>query len=96
MTPPRVAIARRGASLPTELSPFVLADGRGTPRFPTRVDICWDDDGLLVEFACADLDAWGTFTERDEPLWQQEVVELFLAAGEEVPASYFEFTLTPK
>jgi hypothetical protein len=95
MTPPRVAIAHRAARPPTVLAPFVLADGRGAPRFATHVEVSWDEERLRVDFACADLDAWGTFDERDAPLWQQEVVELFLAAGEEVPASYFEFEISP-
>lgn len=95
MTPPRVAIAHRAAAAPTRLQPFVLADGRGAPRWPTRVEVAWDENGLSVAFDCTDDDAWGTFAERDAPLWQQEVVEVFLAAGEAVPTSYFEFEVSP-
>ncbi len=95
MTPPRVAIPRRAAAAPTELQPFVLADGRSAPRWPTQVAVAWDEARLQVFFACTDDDAWGTFTERDAPVWQQEAVELFLAAGEEVPAEYFEFEVSP-
>jgi hypothetical protein len=48
-----------------------------------------------VRFACSDDDAWSTFTERDDPLWQQEAVELFLAAGAGDPVDYFEFEVSP-
>lgn len=95
MTPPRAAVAHRAAAARTVLRPFLLADGRGTPRWPTQVALAWDETHLHVHFDCADDDAWGTFTARDAPLWQQEVVELFLAAGEETPEKYFEFEVSP-
>jgi hypothetical protein len=100
MTPPRAAVRHRSdrgdrSAAGTALSPFLLADGRGAPRWPTAVEVAWDDIGLQVSFACTDDDAWGTFTARDAPLWQQEVVELFLAAGEETPTRYFEFEVSP-
>lgn len=93
--PPRAAVAHRASAAPTLLQPFALADGRGAPRWPTRVEVSWDEEKFAVSFECRDDDAWGTFAERDAPLWQQEVVELFLAPGEEVPASYFEFEVSP-
>lgn len=95
MTPPRIAIPHRGVAAPTVLEPFVLADGRGVPRWPTRVEVAWDEAHLSVAFDCTDDDAWTTFTERDAPLWQQEVVELFLAPGDAVPTEYFEFEISP-
>lgn len=93
--PPRAAVAHRAAAAPTVLEPFRLADGRGEPRWPTRVEVAWDEERLAVVFVCTDDDAWGTFTERDAPLWQQEVVELFLAPGAETPPDYFEFEISP-
>lgn len=94
MTPPRIGVAHRATGR-TSLSPFVRADGRAPARWPTRVELCWDEERFSVQFHCSDDDAWGTYTERDAPLWQQEVVELFLAAGESVPARYFEFEVSP-
>ena len=46
-------------------------------------------------FICEDTDAWGTLTERDDPLYDEECVELFLAPGEADPADYFEFEVSP-
>jgi hypothetical protein len=34
-------------------------------------------------------------SERDAPLWKEEVVEVFLAAGESDPRLYFEFEVSP-
>jgi len=94
VNPPRAAVSHRGAGVST-LSPFVRADGRAPARWQTRVELSWDDAHLHLHFHCCDDDAWGTFTERDAPLWQQEVVEVFLAAGEAVPQRYFEFEVSP-
>ena len=94
MTPPRIGVAHRATGR-TSLQPFVRADGRAPARWQTRVELCWDEEQLSVEFHCSDDDAWGTHTERDAPLWQQEVVELFLAPGERVPEAYYEFEVSP-
>ncbi|HEV7670153.1 MAG TPA: carbohydrate-binding family 9-like protein [Thermoanaerobaculia bacterium] len=78
------------------LPPFVRADGRGSAIWQTAVRVCRDDFGLAVRFDCADRAAWGTFTERDDPLWQEEAVELFLAFGAADPRRYFEFEVSPR
>ncbi|MEO8275861.1 MAG: carbohydrate-binding family 9-like protein [Thermoanaerobaculia bacterium] len=95
--PPSAEVVRRGIDGKswTALAPFQRADGRGPARWTTAVELCWDESHLHVRFRCEDHDAWSTFTERDAPLWQQEVVELFLAPGDEVPKSYFEFEISP-
>lgn len=77
------------------LPPLELADGSGAARFATRVELAWDEEGLEVAFTCEDEDAWGTFERRDDPLWQEEVVEVFLAAGAADPETYFELELSP-
>ena len=80
---------------PGPLAPFRLADGSGPARWQTRVEVGWDEANLSFRFECEDEDAWGTFTERDAPLWQEEVVEVFLAPGEADPTDYFEFEVSP-
>mgnify|MGYP003412305285 FL=1 len=92
--PPRIGVVHR-ATGQTSLAPFIRADGRSPVRGQTRVELAGDEERFSVHFHCSDDDAWGTYTERDAPLWQQEVVELFLAAGEAVPARYFEFEVSP-
>ncbi len=57
--------------------------------------VCQDEEALHVRFDCEDRDAWGTFRKRDEPLWQEEVVEVFLAPGEDDPVRYAEFEVSP-
>jgi hypothetical protein len=77
------------------LSPFLLADGSGPALHQTVARLCWDDEGLHVRFECEDRDAWGTLTRRDDPIWQEEAVEVFLAPGEEDPVRYAEFEVSP-
>jgi hypothetical protein len=78
------------------LPPFRLADGSAEAKLQTRVELAWDERGLEVIFTCEDQDAWGSFTGHDDPLWQEEAVEVFLAAGEEDPKVYYEVELSPR
>jgi len=77
------------------LAPFTLADGSAPAIQQTRVRLCWDETALHVRFDCDDRDAWGTYRRRDDPLYEEEAVEVFLAPGEEDPARYFEFEVSP-
>src|SRR3954471_358317 len=78
------------------LPPFLLADGSGPALQQTRVRIAWDGAALHVRFDCEDRDAWGTFERRDDPLYEEEAVEVFLAAGTVDPVDYFEFEVSPR
>jgi len=77
------------------LPPFQLADGSGLAVQQTRARLCWNGEGLHVRFDCEDRDAWGTFQRRDDPIWQEEAVEIFLAPGAADPVRYFEFEVSP-
>ncbi len=77
------------------LPPLVLADGSGPAEQATAVRVCWDDRALHVRFDCVDRDAWGTYGWRDDPLYKEEVVEVFLAPGEASPVNYFEIEVSP-
>ena len=57
--------------------------------------LAWDERALHVRFDCADRDAWGTYRERDDPLYEEEVVEVFLAPGEADPRRYVELEVSP-
>jgi len=59
------------------------------------VRLCWDEAALHVRFDCEDRDAWGTYRQRDDPIYEEEAVEVFLAPGEGDPARYFELEVSP-
>jgi hypothetical protein len=74
----------------------LLSHGQGgaEPRFATEFRCLWDDDCLYVAFNCAADDVWATLTQRDEALWNEPVVEVFLdPLGE--GKSFFEFQTNP-
>ena len=50
----------------------------GPPEHITEFRALWADQGLYVRFDVQDRDPWFTYTDRDAPLWEEEVVEIFL------------------
>jgi len=73
---------------------FALADGTGEPQLPTEVKMCWDESNLYLAFVAVDTDIWGKMRERDDPIYNEEVVEAFLCSGGDV-TRYFEFEFSP-
>ena len=64
------------------------------PQQPTRFKLGWTRDELRVLFHCADTHPWATLTERDAPLYEEEVVEVFVDPVGDL-ASYFEIEVNP-
>ncbi len=61
---------------------------------PTALRVCHDGERLYVAFACADRDVWGTHRGRNQPIYEEEVVEAFLAPSRD-PRRYFELESSP-
>ena len=90
--------ARQLLDAPWELDPlppFVRSDGSGPPEQQTSVRVCASRERLCVRFECQDRDIWATLTNRDDPIYEEEAVELFLAPGEDDPVRYLEFEVSP-
>ncbi len=66
----------------------------GPPNQPTDVRVCWDNDYLYVAFSCKDSDVWATMKNRDEHLWEEEVVEVFVDPDGD-GRNYKEFEVNP-
>jgi hypothetical protein len=81
-------------SLPA-LAPFMLADGTCEAKYGTAVRLQASQTHLYIRFDCHDEDIWWTLTQRDDPLYDEEVVELFIAPGAENPVEYYEFEINP-
>jgi hypothetical protein len=77
------------------LPPFTLADGSGLAQQQTVARICRDDDMLYVRFDCDDRDIWGTYTQHDDSIFDEEVVEVFIGGGAAAPIRYYEFEVSP-
>jgi hypothetical protein len=52
----------------------------GPAPYRTRFRACWDALALHLRFDAADDGPWHTMTTRDEHIWEEEVVEIFLDA----------------
>ena len=89
---PRLAATDRLVGLP----PFHLTDSRdGTsPQLSTAVRVGVRDGALLVRFDGRDREVVATLTRRDDPLWKEDVFEVFLSP-EDPPAVYYEFEVNP-
>ena len=60
----------------------------------TEARVLYDDNFLYFSFRSADTNIWSTFKRRDEHLWLEEVVEVFLQASPTVP-NYIELEVNP-
>jgi hypothetical protein len=60
----------------------------------TELRMLYDREFLYLAFDCEDPDVWGSFRQRDEPLYTQEVVELFVDADGDGRA-YQELQVSP-
>jgi hypothetical protein len=72
-----------------------LADGSGPAIQQTVARVCYDDHALYIRFDCQDRDIWANYTRRDDPIYDEEVVEIFIAPGSAAPARYYEFEVSP-
>jgi hypothetical protein len=77
------------------LPPLIKADGSGPARQQTKIKLCHDGRMLRVHFEVQDTSIWGTYLKRDDPIYEEEAVELFIAPGAEDPERYFEFEINP-
>jgi hypothetical protein len=68
-------------------------DGSAT-KLTTEVRLTYDDKFLYFAFRAVDKNIWATMKHRDEHLWLEEVVEVFLQANPAVP-NYIELEVNP-
>jgi hypothetical protein len=95
--PPELAVpllsptARLVESKPVSLC---RASDGGAPRLPTAVRAGIRGGVLCVRFDGRDDGCVATLRRRDEPLWQEDVFEVFLAPPG-APGVYYEFEVNP-
>lgn len=67
----------------------------GSPgQHKTEARVLYDDDFIYFSFRSTDKNIWSTFRRRDQHLWLEEVVEVFLQANPTVP-NYIELEVNP-
>jgi hypothetical protein len=82
-------------AIPTACVTAVLtrATDGGAPRLATTVAAYYDDDFLTVVFDAEDDEIVAAYLGHDDPLWEEDVVEIFLAPEGLTP--YFEIEVNP-
>lgn len=66
----------------------------GPERYKTTFSAVWSDDGLFLRFDAVDPEPWHTKTRRDDNLWDEEVVEIFIDPGR-TGRDYAELEINP-
>ena len=62
--------------------------------YKTEARVLYDEAYVYFSFRCTDDNIWATMKRRDEHLWHEEVVEVFLQADPNQP-SYIELEVNP-
>lgn len=78
-----------------EITLFDAVTGKGIGKNKTKAKMMWCEKGLFVLWKVEDEHIWGTYKNDDEPIYNEEVVEIFIAKGEDDPRKYFEFQFSP-
>jgi hypothetical protein len=81
--------------VPRQCVPVALrraVDG-STPRLKTEVAIYYDRDYLSVLFRCRDDEVVAHYLEHDQPLYEEDVVEVFLSIAD--VRHYYELEVNP-
>jgi len=79
----------------TNISHLILDDGSGPAAQTTVVHMCADSDYFYVKYDCQDNDIYSQYTQCNEPLFKDDVAELFISAGSGDPHVYLELEFSP-
>ena len=78
----------------TPITDFVNNRDGSRSAISTEARILYDDKFVYFAFRSVDKNIWATMKRRDEHLWLEEVVEVFLQANPEIP-NYIELEVNP-
>jgi hypothetical protein len=70
-------------------------DGEPYHERPGAVRWAWDAQALYVAVEIEDPDVWSDYTKHDDPLWKQEVFEVFIFGGPQ-RQDYLELQVSPR
>jgi len=79
----------------TALAPLRRSQDGAAPRRSTTVRVGLTTEALHVRFDCLGPRRQCRHVTRDAPLWEEDVVEVFLAGGPGVPIRYAEIEVNP-
>jgi hypothetical protein len=71
-------------------------DSQTGAKQKTRARLLWDDEYLYVAYECDDADIYAQFTERDDPVYRDDTVEIFLNVKPSQIAAYYGFEVNAR
>ena len=77
-----------------EVVPLVGANDGKPMRFAATARMLYNDRYLYVGFTCEDTYIWGTYLKQDDPLYMEEVVEIFISPTG-LLRNYYEIEVNP-
>jgi len=82
---------------PLDQTHFRLATDGSEIAQPTLISLKYDERFLYVSFECLQNPFWkeNTYTAHNTDMWNQEVFEVFIAAGTATPTRYLELEINP-
>jgi hypothetical protein len=98
--PPDYRVARTGASRAALLAGTedtwsqAARISWGPSPYETAFRALWDQEGLHLRFEAQDPSPWHTMTKRDDELWEEEVVEIFIDLNRS-GRDYYELEINP-
>jgi len=78
----------------TLTEPFVIYFNGAATNLNTQSKFLWDDEYLYIGFICEDPDVWAILENRDDHLWNGEVVEILCDPNGD-GLDYFEVQVNP-
>jgi len=78
----------------TPIERFILADGSAPALRQTSARMFWNERGVFILYDCVDPCIWGTYKKDNEPIFDEEVVEVFFDPRPESDF-YYEFEISP-
>ena len=66
----------------------IEGEGKPSPRFATRAKMAWDDRAFYIGAELEEPDVWGTLTERDAVIFQDNDFEVFIDPDGDTHAYY--------
>ena len=74
--------------------PFPDAYNGSELPYRTRAQVAWDQKNLYIAFECPDTDIFSELKNRDDKLWLQDAVEVFIDANQD-GRDYLELQVSP-
>lgn len=73
---------------------FWFVEGHAPARFHTEAKLCWDDENIYIAFDVEDHNICATYTKRKDPVYAEDVVEVFISPYNSV-YKYYELNVNP-